>query len=142
MAEILDKQVGIDIDGDKKPDIKLDIKSIAIVVGFLISGVTGYNKLKQEIEVAKQLPVYEVQETADGALLKQKVHYLEKEIEKLEDKVNNLENKVYKNDRLVKYKSIEHGLDREEPRTIIAISRLSNKELVVKKLNEILDKEE
>ena len=62
----------------------------------LISGVTGYNKLKQEIEVAKQLPVYEVQETADGALLKQKVHYLEKEIEKLEDKVNNLENKVYK----------------------------------------------
>ena len=96
MAEILDKQVGIDIDGDKKPDIKLDIKSIAIVVGFLISGVTGYNKLKQEIEVAKQLPVYEVQETADGALLKQKVHYLEKEIEKLEYKVNNLENKVYK----------------------------------------------
>ena len=53
-----------------------------------------------------------------------------------------LENKVYKNDRLVKYKSIEHGLDREEPRTIIAISKLSNKELVVNKLNEILDKEE
>ena len=37
-TEILDKQVGIDIDGDKKPDIKLDIKTIAIVVGFIISG--------------------------------------------------------------------------------------------------------
>jgi len=96
MAEILDKQVGIDIDGDKKPDIKLDIKSIAIVVGFLISGATGYNNLKQEIEVAKQLPVYEVRETSDGLLLKQKVTYLEKEIEKLEGKVNDLENKVYK----------------------------------------------
>jgi len=96
MAEILDKQVGIDIDGDKKPDIKLDIKSIAIVVGFLISGATGYNNLKQEIEVAKQLPVYEVKETSDGLLLKQKVTYLEKEIEKLEGKVNDLENKVYK----------------------------------------------
>ena len=95
-TEILDKQVGIDIDGDKKPDIKLDIKSIAIVVGFLVSGVTGYNQLKQEIEIAKELPVYEVRETSDGLLLKQKVTYLEKEIEKLEEKVNDLENKVYK----------------------------------------------
>ena len=96
MAEILDKQVGIDIDGDKKPDIKLDIKSIAIVVGFIISGSMGYQSLKQEIELAKELPVYEVKETSDGLLLKQKVTYLEKEIEKLEDKVNDLENKVYK----------------------------------------------
>ena len=95
-TEILDKQVGIDIDGDKKPDIKLDIKSIAIVVGFLVSGVTGYNQRKQEIEIAKELPVYEVRETSDGLLLKQKVTYLEKEIEKLEEKVNDLENKVYK----------------------------------------------
>ena len=51
---------------------------------------------KQEIEVAKELPVYEVKETSDGLLLKQKVTYLEKEIEKLEKKVNDLENKVYK----------------------------------------------
>ena len=94
--EILDTQVGIDIDGDKKPDIKLDIKSIAIVVGFIISGSMGYQTLKQEIELAKELPVYEVKETSDGLLLKQKVTYLEKEIEKLEEKVNNLENKVYK----------------------------------------------
>ena len=94
--EILDTQVGIDIDGDKKPDIKLDIKSIAIVVGFIISGSMGYQTLKQEIELAKELPVYEIKETSDSILLKQKVAYLEKEIEKLEEKVNNLENKVYK----------------------------------------------
>jgi len=94
--EILDTQVGIDIDGDKKPDIKLDIKSIAIVVGFIISGSMGYQTLKQEIELAKELPVYEVKETSDGLLLKQKVAYLEMEIEKLEEKVNNIENKVYK----------------------------------------------
>ena len=56
----------------------------------------GYNNLKQEIELAKELPVYEVQETSDGLLLKQKVTYLEKEIEKLEKKVSDLENKVYK----------------------------------------------
>jgi len=96
MAEILNKQVGIDIDGDKKPDIKLDIKSIAIVIGFIISGSMGYQTLKQEIELAKELPVYEVKETSDGLLLKQKVEYLEKEIENLEDKVKDIENKVYK----------------------------------------------
>ena len=35
--EILNKKLAIDIDGDKKPDIKIDIKSIAIVIGFVIS---------------------------------------------------------------------------------------------------------
>ena len=96
IEELGDKTIGIDIDGDKKPDFKVDVKSIAIVIGFIISGTMGYNNLKQEIELAKELPVYEVQETSDGLLLKQKVTYLEKEIEKLEDKVNDLENKVYK----------------------------------------------
>ena len=56
----------------------------------------GYQTLKQEIELAKELPVYEVKETSDGLLQKQKLEYLEKEIEKLEAKVNDLENKVYK----------------------------------------------
>ena len=96
IEELGDKTIGIDIDGDKKPDFKIDVKSIAIVIGFVISGTMGYNNLKQEIELAKELPAYEVKETSDGLLLKQKVTYLEKEIEKLEDKVNDLENKVYK----------------------------------------------
>ncbi len=94
--EILNKQVGIDIDGDKKPDIKIDIKSIAIVVGFIISGTMSYNNLKNEIEIAKQLPVYEVETTADDLIIKQNIQYLEKEINNLEEKVKDLENKVYK----------------------------------------------
>lgn len=96
IEELGDKTIGIDIDGDKKPDFKIDVKSIAIVIGFIISGTMGYNNLKQEIELAKELPAYEVKETSDGLLLKQKVTYLEKEIEKLEDKISDLENKVYK----------------------------------------------
>jgi len=96
IEELGDKTIGIDIDGDKKPDFKIDVKSIAIVIGFIISGTMGYNNLKQEIELAKELPAYEVKETSDGLLLKQKVEYLEKEIEKLEEKVHDLENQVYK----------------------------------------------
>ena len=96
IEELGDKTIGIDIDGDKKPDFKIDVKSIAIVIGFIISGTMGYNNLKQEIELAKELPAYEVKETSDGLLLKQKVEYLEKEIEKLEKKVSDIENKIYK----------------------------------------------
>ena len=81
IEELGDKTIGIDIDGDKKPDFKIDVKSIAIVIGFIISGTMGYNNLKQEIELAKELPAYEVKETSDGLLLKQKVQYLEKEID-------------------------------------------------------------
>ena len=66
------------------------------IVNYYLSGTMGYNNLKQEIELAKELPTYEVKETSDGLLLKQKVTYLEKEIEKLEEKVSDLENKVYK----------------------------------------------
>ena len=93
MDEILEKSVGIDIDGDKKPDIKLDIKSILIVGGFLISGVMSYSNLKQEIELAKELP-QQIQ-MDDTKVFNQKIDYLQKEIEKLEDKVDNLEDKVY-----------------------------------------------
>ena len=94
--EILDKQVGIDIDGDKKPDIKIDVKSIAIVVGFIISGTMSYNNLKNEIEIAKELPVYEVKTSAEDLIAKQNIEYLQKEIDNLEEKVKDLENKVYK----------------------------------------------
>lgn len=94
MDEILEKSVGIDIDGDKKPDIKLDIKSILIVGGFLISGVMSYSNLKQEIELAKELP-QQIQ-MDDTKVFNQKIDYLQKEIEKLEDQVDNLEDKVYK----------------------------------------------
>jgi len=53
IEELGDKTIGIDIDGDKKPDFKIDVKSIAIVIGFIISGSMGYQNLKQEIELLK-----------------------------------------------------------------------------------------
>ena len=45
-----------------------------------------------------------------------------------------LENKVYKNDRLVKYKSIEHGLDKEEPRTVLIVGPGENKDEIISSL--------
>ena len=65
-----------------------------IVGGFLISGVMSYSNLKQEIELAKELP-QQIQ-MDDTKVFNQKIDYLQKEIEKLEDQVDNLEDKVYK----------------------------------------------
>tara|TARA_R100000234_G_scaffold77220_1_gene48070 strand:+ start:498 stop:782 length:285 start_codon:yes stop_codon:yes gene_type:complete len=93
MDEILDKKVGIDVDGDKKPDIKLDIKSILIVGGFLISGAMSYSNLKQEIEIAKELPK---QVEIDVKAFDTKIEYLQREIDKLEKQIDDVEDKVYK----------------------------------------------
>ena len=82
--EILQKSVGIDLDGDKKPDIKVDIKSILIVGGFLISGAMSYSNLKQEIEIAKELPIIEIKQ---DEVINQKIEFMQLEIEKLEKKI-------------------------------------------------------
>ena len=97
--EILDKKVAIDLDSDGKSDFKLDIKSILIVGGFIVSGTMGYSNLKQEIEVAKVLPEYKIEQD-DTKVINQKIDYLIKELEKFEDQTNRrletLEDKVYK----------------------------------------------
>ena len=92
-TEILDKQVGIDIDGDKKPDIKLDIKTIAIVVGFIISGSMGYQTLKQEIELAKELPEPEVSRMEydlKDQMIRDSILNTEEKVDKLEEKVDSV----------------------------------------------------
>ena len=53
-----------------------------------------------------------------------------------------LEGRVYENDRSVKSKFIQHGLDKESPRAVIVISSLDNEDLVRKTLVEQLEDEE
>ena len=91
--EILDKKVAIDLDSDGKSDFKLDIKSILIVGGFIVSGTMGYSNLKNEIEIAKELPVIERKE---DKIVNQKIEFIQKEIDNLQEQVNDLEDKVYK----------------------------------------------
>tara|TARA_R110002020_G_scaffold16143_10_gene57195 strand:- start:97 stop:561 length:465 start_codon:yes stop_codon:yes gene_type:complete len=53
-----------------------------------------------------------------------------------------LQGKVYENDRSVKSKFIEHGLDKENPRSLIVISKLDNRDLVRETLLELVREEE
>ena len=52
-----------------------------------------------------------------------------------------LEGKVYKNDRSIKSKYVEHGLDKEHPHSVIVISSLGNKDLVRKTLLTLVEEE-
>ena len=97
----MNKKVDIDIDGDNKPDLQLDLKTIIMVVGGIISLTMTYSTLtkqielnKQEIEVAKQLPPQESHE-----VIEQKLNHLGDKLDKLSNdhdkRLDNLEDKIY-----------------------------------------------
>ena len=92
------KEVGLDIDNDGKPDLSLDLKTIIMVVGGIISLTMTYSTLtkqielnKQEIEIAKKLPP---QQSHD--LLDQKIQFLENKIDVEAKRLDKIEDKIYK----------------------------------------------
>jgi len=99
MDDITNKKVALDVDGDGKSDIKIDIKFLGLLVGGIISLTMTYSQLTSEIEVAKTLPEYKIEQD-DTKVINQKIDYLIKELEKFEEqtnrRLNSLEDKVYK----------------------------------------------
>ena len=99
MDDITNKKVVLDVDGDGKSDIKIDIKFLGLLVGGIISLTMTYSQLTAEIEVAKTLPEYKIEQD-DTKVINQKIDYLIKELEKYEEqtnrRLNSLEDKVYK----------------------------------------------
>tara|TARA_R110001592_G_scaffold263658_1_gene529004 strand:+ start:1263 stop:1550 length:288 start_codon:yes stop_codon:yes gene_type:complete len=92
------KDLGLDIDGDGKPDLNLDLKTLILVVGGIISLTMTYSTLtkqielnKQEIEVAKKLPPLQSHDIID-----QKILFLEQHIKNESARLDKLEDKIYK----------------------------------------------
>jgi|TARA_R110000851_G_scaffold136430_1_gene272038 hypothetical protein len=92
---LLQKKIQVDIDGDKKPDFQLDLKTIIIVITGIVSLTMTYTTLQKDIEEAKRLPPIETHDVIDN-----KIIVLEKEIEMLQDqygkRLDKIEDKVYK----------------------------------------------
>ena len=91
-------EVGVDIDGDGKPDLSLDLKTIILIVGGVISLTMTYSTLtkqielnKQEIEIAKKLPPSESHD-----LINQKILFLEEHIKEQNMRLDKIEDKVYR----------------------------------------------
>ena len=95
---MLNKKVDIDIDGDNKPDLQIDLKTIIMAIGGIISLVLTYSTLKEEIainaaeiEIAKQLPP-----TQSHDLIDQKIIFLEEHIKEQNVRLDKIEEKVYR----------------------------------------------
>jgi hypothetical protein len=94
----MNKKVNLDIDGDGKPDLHLDLKTIILVIGGIISITMTYTTLtkqidlnKAEIEVAKKLPPIESHD-----ILEQKILFLEQFIKSESDRLDKIEDKIYR----------------------------------------------
>ena len=86
------------MDNDGKPDLHLDLKTILLVVGGIISITMTYSTLtkqieinKQQIEVAKKLPPIESHD-----ILEQKILFLEQFIKSESDRLDKIEDKIYR----------------------------------------------
>ena len=92
------KEIGVDIDGDGKPDLSLDLKTVILIIGGLISITMTYSTLTKqiainasEIEVAKQLPPMQSHDLID-----QKITFLEEHIKEQNVRLDKREDKVYR----------------------------------------------
>ncbi len=93
------ESIGIDIDGDKKPDFQVDFKTLIMVVGTIISLTLSYSVLKSEIEIAKTLPKQIISQD-DTKVVNQKLEFLVREQERFElqteKRLEDLEKRVFK----------------------------------------------
>ena len=74
MDNITNKKVAVDLDGDGKSDFKVDIKFLGLLVCGIISLTMTYSQLTSEIEVAKTLPEYKIEQD-DTKVINQKIDY-------------------------------------------------------------------
>jgi hypothetical protein len=84
--------VGVDVDGDGKPDFHLTLKSIAMIVAAVFTLGSMYVKLQMDIDDAKLLPPASIDRTEYD--LKQQ--WFEDHIDDLEEDVKNLQQHVEK----------------------------------------------
>jgi hypothetical protein len=94
----MSNELGVDIDGDGKPDLSLDLKTIILIVGGLISITMTYTTLTEQIQLnkagieeAKKLPPQQSHELID-----QKILFLEQHIKEQNARLDKIEDKIYR----------------------------------------------
>ena len=84
--------VGVDVDGDGKPDFHLTLKTVAMIVAAVFTLGSMYVKLQMDIDDAKLLPPASIDRTEYD--LKQQ--WFEDHIDDLEEDVKDLQQHVEK----------------------------------------------
>ena len=91
--------VGVDVDGDGKPDFHLTLKTVAMIVAAVFTLGSMYVKLQMDIDEAKILPPAAIDRTEydlNHAWMMDHVEDLEQDVKDLREHVEKLTEKLYK----------------------------------------------
>ena len=99
MAKNVDKvAVGVDIDGDGKPDFSLDLKTIGIIVVFISTVIGMWFTLQGDIQEAKELPVPPIERMEfdmKDELIRQTIMDTQKDVEAILDELEKIDDRLY-----------------------------------------------
>ena len=99
MAKKVEKvAVGVDIDGDGKPDFSLDIKTIGMIVVFISTVIGMWFTLQGDIQEAKELPVPPIERMEfdmKDELIRQTIMDTQKDVESILDELEKIDDRLY-----------------------------------------------
>ena len=99
MAKKVEKvAVGVDIDGDGKPDFSLDIKTIGMIVVFISTVIGMWFTLQGDIQEAKELPVPPIERMEfdmKDELIRQTIMDTQKDVEAILEELKIMDERLY-----------------------------------------------
>ena len=99
MTKKVDKvAIGVDIDGDGKPDFSLDLKTIGMIVVFISTIIGMWFTLQGDIQEAKELPVPPIERMEfdmKDELIRQTIMDTQKDVESILDELEKIDDRLY-----------------------------------------------
>jgi hypothetical protein len=100
MAKNLDEnhKIGIDLDGDGKPDFGISIKTIGALVFGIVSLAGVWFSLKSDIALAMEMPKPEISKIEfdmKDELIRQTIMDTQEDVESILEKLDKLDERIY-----------------------------------------------
>lgn len=99
MAKKVDNvAVGVDIDGDGKPDFALDLKTIGMVLVFISTVIGMWFTLQADIKEAKELPIPPIERMEfdmKDELIRQTIMDTQEDVDDILEKLDKLDERLY-----------------------------------------------
>jgi len=91
-------KLGVDIDGDGKPDFSLDLKTIGMVIVFISTVIGMWFTLQGDIQEAKELPLPPIERMEfdmKDELIRQTIMDTQEDVEMILDKLEKIDERIY-----------------------------------------------
>ncbi len=100
MAKILGgaTKMGVDVDGDGKPDFSLDLKTIGMIVVFISTIIGMWFTLKSDIQEAKELPkpsIERVEYDLKDELIRQTIMDTQDDVDMILEQLEKIDDRLY-----------------------------------------------